>query len=99
LSPMPLQLPVGWELVRLTRSPAGGRGDGTLRTSIEAQKAHVRLLRTVCARAAGRAFQPTKPNQRSCRPSCRALASRLAAASRLVAVLERLDPCDRGRPE
>jgi hypothetical protein len=70
----------------------------TLRGAIEAQKAHVRFLRSLCE-GCGSVFQPTRANQRACRPSCRALASRNAAAARRTAILERLDPCDPGTPE
>jgi hypothetical protein len=46
-----------------------------------------------------RPFTPRRRDQRHCRPSCRKLAERKAEAARLGAVLERLDPCDPGRPE
>ena len=46
-----------------------------------------------------RPFTPARANQRHCRPACRKLAERKAAAARQAAILERLDPCDPGRPE
>ena len=52
----------------------------------------------VCA-GCERPFRPNRRNQRHCRPSCRKLAERKAEAARLGALLERLDPCDPGRPE
>lgn len=44
-------------------------------------------------------FRPNRRNQRHCRPSCRKLAERKTQTAKLGALLERLDPCDPGRPE
>jgi hypothetical protein len=44
-------------------------------------------------------FTPRRTDQRHCRPACRKLAQRKSAATRLLALLERLNPADPGRPE
>jgi hypothetical protein len=46
-----------------------------------------------------RPFTPRRANQRHCPPSCPKLTERKSEASRWRALLERLDPCDPGRPE
>jgi len=66
-----------------------GRGPQSVRT----------LSGGILCPGCNRAFTPTRPNQRHCHAACRKRAERHTEAQRRQALLDRLDPCDPGRPE
>jgi hypothetical protein len=65
------------------------RGPRTVRT----------LSNGILCPGCGRTFTPTRPNHRHCKPACRKRAERKIEEQRRLALLERLDPGDPGRPE
>jgi len=57
------------------------------------------LSSSILCLGCNRAFTPARPNQRHCQAACRKRAARNDEAQRRQALLDRLDPCDPGRPE
>ena len=66
--------------------------------AIASQKAHVRFAPRVCE-GCGQQFVPEREAQRHHNSACRAAASPQRKSVRMIALLDRLDPGDPGRPE